>query len=605
MRICVTVLCVLTFLAPVGRADDVWVGRLPYSNVTIVGVKGGMVTFTLPSGQTQSKPFSDISKMAITGLDSFNQAEGLVAGTAGASAAAKIAKDIDKKQKAIDEIKSQIADQPGARKKVEDQATKARENAAACKEKVDKIDAILKKHKDDAAARLAESTKIKKQASAIQTQIKTLKRTKKPNGWQNQVKQLEPKLASLVKQLENSDPATIKQLAAKKRFEARKLSNEARAIAKSGRKDAKKQAQNKKNQANQRAREAAEYEKKLKRFGDEALKKKTEITKLTADSYQLKRSEKAANRDALAAEKKVKTFPEYIKKVGEKVLVLGVDLDELKKQHAKLAGAANQADRFSKPIGLYQAALARGSSARVRTIVSFRLLNVLDRAGWIDQAVTQWLKLADNEKVAAVFACRPDTIAAKGDRRNATAILSLKTRLSGIRDAEYRDSVRGLLGRLLVREERFADVIALYPKPATAAERLIKANALLGNKDYAQAEKSITAALDGLKKKDLPEALSIRGKARLALSASAVEKSKKQYLMVEAGRDFMKVWTFFQASPQGGESLFLAGKIMATLPEKANSAAAARAYRVVASNYAGTPLGKKASAELQLLKAKR
>ena len=75
--------------------------------------------------------------------------------------------------------------------------------------------------------------------------------------------------------------------------------------------------------------------------------------------------------------------------------------------------------------------------------------------------------------------------------------------------------------------------------------------------------------------------------------------------MQKAGLDFMRVVTFFRGSPQAGESLYLAGKIMASLPKRPNPAAAAKAYEIVARDYAGTPIGRKASIALKTLRVRQ
>ena len=75
MRTCVTILCVLASLAAMGLTDEISVGKLTYSGITIVGVKGGMVTFKIPSGHSQSKAFSEITGISISGMENFNKAD--------------------------------------------------------------------------------------------------------------------------------------------------------------------------------------------------------------------------------------------------------------------------------------------------------------------------------------------------------------------------------------------------------------------------------------------------------------------------------------------------------------------------------------------------
>ena len=245
----------------------------------------------------------------------------------------------------------------------------------------------------------------------------------------------------------------------------------------------------------------------------------------------------------------------------------------------------------------------------MKTIIDFRLLHAYSRAGWIDQAAALWLKLADREKTAsAVVACRPNKLAGKGDPRNAKAINALGTRVLGIKNKDYHTAALELLVRLLYVEGRINEITRWLPKESPGEPpklKLLRGVALLYGKEYAKAATTITNVLRKLDSESLPEAMSIRAKALLGQSDSEIDKAKKQELMQKAGLDFMRIWAFFQDSPRAGESLFLAGKIMAALPEKPNTTAAARAYEAVVRNYPGTPIGRQASIALKTLEIRR
>ena len=68
---------VLASGAAVGSADDVWIGKLPYRDVRVVGVKGEFISFTL-RGRTLSKPLRDVTKVRLSSKAEFNTAEGLL-----------------------------------------------------------------------------------------------------------------------------------------------------------------------------------------------------------------------------------------------------------------------------------------------------------------------------------------------------------------------------------------------------------------------------------------------------------------------------------------------------------------------------------------------
>jgi len=177
-----------------------------------------------------------------------------------------------------------------------------------------------------------------------------------------------------------------------------------------------------------------------------------------------------------------------------------------------------------------------------------------------------------------------------------------------MKDKKYRTATLDLLIRLLSVEGHSDDIARYLPKASAGDDpklKLLRGVALLNKKEYAQAAKAVNDVLHQLDRDSLSEAISIRAKALLGQAASVTDKKRKQELMLEAGLDFMRVATFFRGSPQAGESLFLAGQIMARLPERPNTAAAANAYKVVARDYAGTPIGQKATVALNTLRVRQ
>ena len=609
MRSCATILCLLAFLAPTGLADDITVGKLVYSGVTIVGVKGGIVNFKIPSGLDQSKAFSNITRISINGMENFNKAEKLMSETSGDSQAAKLRKEIKTKQEAIDAIKTQVSDVPKEIKRIEDEAKHFRSQADGFKKSREQIAeqlADIKKGSADAHGKVA---KLKVEAIKLMTEAKAIEKAKKKD-WQNQSNQRKKQAEALVKQINELDVVKITYQAKVKRAQAARLLREAKIIERGKKKDWQNHVKQRRDQANKLNQEAGDLEGKAKLLGEAGGQGRAKIVKLNGEIIKFRRDESLANRKAASFEARAKAFPKTAQGLKEKIAVQEDELDGLKAKLKQLAtGPRIKPEQYPAAIRAYEAAAGLKVSVHVKTIIDYRLLSALDRAGWIDQAASKWLLLADREDaVASVIACRPQTLGEKGDPRNAKAINILGARVRGMKDKKYRTATLDLLIRLLSIEGRSDDIARYLPKAGADDDprmKLLRGVAFLNNKEYAQAAKAVNDVLRQLDKESLSEALSVRAKALLAQSDAETDKKKKQKLMQEAGLDFMRVATFFRGTPQAGESLFLAGKIMASLPERPNRAAAINAYKVVERDYAGTPIGQKASVALQTLKVRQ
>ena len=609
MRTCVTILCVLASLAAMGLTDEISVGKLTYSGITIVGVKGGMVTFKIPSGHSQSKAFSEITGISISGMENFNKAEKLMSETAGDSAAAKLRREIETKQGAIDTIKAQVSDVPKEVKRLQDEAKHSRAQADGFKKSAEQLTkqlADLKKSSSNAQDKVA---KLKAEAIKLMNEAKAIERAKK-GDWKNQSNQRKKQAEALVKQINELDAAKVNYQAKVKRAQAAKLLREARIIERAKKKDWQNQSKNRKNQANKLNREAGDLENKAKRLTEAGSKARARIVKLNGEIGKFKRDASLASRNAMKFESQAKEFPKTARSLKEKIVLQEHELDGLKKKLAELAGGPKiKPEQFPAAIRAYEAAAGLKVSAHVKTIIDYRLLSALDRAGWIDQAASKWLRLVDREQAASgAVACRPKTPADKGDPRNAKAINILGTRLRGMKDEKYRNATLDLLVRLLSVEGRSDEIARWLPKEAAGDDpklKLLRGVAFLNKKEYAPAAKAVNDVLHQLGRDSLSEALSVRAKALLGQAAAVTDKKTKQELMLEAGLDFMRVATFFRGTPQAGESLFLAGQIMASLPERPNKAAAIKAYEAVKRDYAGTPIGQKASVALNTLKVRQ
>jgi len=609
MRTCVTILCVLASLASIALADEISVGKLTYSGITIVDVKGGMVTFKIPSGRSQSKAFSDITGISISGMENFNKAEKLMSETAGDSAAAKLRKEIKTRQEAIDTIKAQVSDVPKEIKRLQDEAKHSRSQADGFKKSAEKLTKQLADLNKSSASAESKVAKLNKEIRKLVNEANAIKKAKKKD-WQNQANQRINQAKALKKQIDEQDVTKVKYQAKVKRSQAAKLLREARIIDRAKKKDWQNQSKNRKNQANKLNREAGDLENKAKRLTEAGSKARAKIVKLKSEVGKLNRDASLASRSALKFENQAKAFPKTAQGMKEKIVVQEHELDGLKAKLQQLAsGPKIKPEQFPAAIRAYEAAAGLKVSAHVKTIIDYRLLSALDRAGWIDQAASKWLRLVDREEAASgAVACRPKTLADKGDPRNAKAINILGTRLRGMKDKKYRNATLDLLVRLLSVEGRSDEIARWLPKEAAGDDpklKLLRGVAFLNKKEYAPAAKAVNDVLHQLGRDSLSEALSVRAKALLGQAAAVTDKKTKQELMLEAGLDFMRVATFFRGTPQAGESLFLAGQIMASLPERPNKAAAIKAYEAVERDYAGTPIGQKASVALKTLKVRQ
>lgn len=609
MRNCVTVICLLAGLASTSFADDVTIGKLVYSGVTIVDVKEGVLTFAISSGRRQSKPFSEITSMSITGLDSFNQAEKLMSENAGGSESEKLRKEIASRKERIAEIKSQISDVPKEVERLKAEAKNFILQADGHKKGRELLTKELAERKKNAAGPQARAAKLKSEASKLEAQAKLAERSRKKDA-KNKANQFRNQATELRKKIAEIDVQTIKAQAARKRAQSKRVMREAVQIARAKQGDWKKKAGEKKKQADALANEAKSLEAKAKRIIESAAKERAQISRLTSDIAKLKRLEALARRKAAQLEEEAKAFPATAKGLKLKVGELELEIVELNEKLKKITDAPKaRTNQFAAAIRAYESAAGTRASANVKAIIDYRLLAAFNQAGWIDQGASLWVRLADREKGAPlVLDCCPKTLAAKGDPRNAKAIGALGAKVRVLKDSKYRTTALKLLARLLSVEERSGEITRFLPPPSPndAPElKLLRAGALLNKKQYADAEKAITGLLDELKKDSLAEAISIRAKALLGQASSATDKKEKQKLMQKAGLDFMRVATYFRGTPLAGESLFLAGGIMASLPEQPNMTAATLAYQAVEREYAGTPIARKAAIALKTLSIRR
>jgi len=308
---------------------------------------------------------------------------------------------------------------------------------------------------------------------------------------------------------------------------------------------------------------------------------------------------------------------------GRDVLNRAEGLVQEAEKLAKRGKTAEAQQKYAEAIKAYdEAGRARSNQQSfVRDIIAFRRLSAVDKCGWIDQAVSQWLVIADRAKGSrAAVLLRPRRPAAKGDPRNAKAIGLLEARRDSITNKTYRSAVVQLLRELYDREGRADDVLKLAgdgDKPgepagakASGASRLtfgsaggelLEIKALLTKKDYSTAAAKASSLLRTCGKDDLAAALMFLGKAQLGRASSGDQREKRR-LMLRAGLNFMRVVTHFRRSPDAAEALYLTATILQDLPGKPNTKAAARAYEAVARRHKGTPFAAKAAEALEKMR---
>ena len=554
MRTVLTALCVLPWM-PLASGDEVRVGRLAYSGATIIGVKDCVLSFTAVGGKLHNKHFSEITGITIDGQHRLNEAERL--------------------------IRLMQSSAPGR------QAGQLRAKAQAKMEQVRKLRDYAKFLPQEAARLRAEADSLPKQVEALRNQAK------RPMAEAKRIR---------------GEADKLKKQGRSELDKGKRLDDEARKLGKK-----------KKKERDKKRKEADEARKKAKSLSQSYYSLMEQVAKHERHAKSLLSQAKLLPAKAAGLRRRANMVP----KEAETRLALAKKLEgeakELLAEADKVGAPAPKAvaSRYPEAIRAYNQAVEQEQKMPfIRPIIEFRRLSALERAGWIDAAVAQWMAIADRQKDPACAApLRPRKLGAKSGRRNANAIRTLAARKDNISNQTYRAAVVELLTELYDREEMSDELIALTrgaaPAPTTAAGapqataratrgRLLKAKALLAKKEYAQAEKELSSLLHTFGRDDLPLALVMLGKAQLGRAVSAGEDEKRA-LMLRAGLNFMRVAAHFPARPEAPEALYLAGTVMQGLPGGANPAAAANAYRTVVQRHKDSAITARASAALKAL----
>jgi len=234
-------------------------------------------------------------------------------------------------------------------------------------------------------------------------------------------------------------------------------------------------------------------------------------------------------------------------------------------------------------------------------LVKYRRLTALDRAGMIDEATDQWLMLMNKSPDTGTASLRPVRLLPAGAEQNVRAINLLV--------AAREDAKAGTVKRCAIDDMLFE----LYRREGKSAHLAELANAMLAVKSSAESSRKLSLSspsalqtrframgvmIDQRPRQvlkelqtglisgpyadwQIPWALFLSGQARQHL-AGDMDGDDKRAMLVVAGLDFMRVFTFYSASPQAPEALLAAGEINVSL---GNRWAARNAWQAVVKKY--------------------
>lgn len=289
--------------------------------------------------------------------------------------------------------------------------------------------------------------------------------------------------------------------------------------------------------------------------------------------------------------------------------------------------AYNEAEKFMAA-GEYAAAakafdaLAGRAVDRVQQIAAWRAVTAHEKAGRIGQATARWAALFRKSPVVAVLAQRPTAAAAKGSSENAEAIGLLEALLDEFKaDAGLAEPLRSGLADLYTAEGETEKALALLnritatqkaaPPAAAGAPAAGAASVSLAGAQYrraallmeqgkaADALAAVQEHLRQFREDELAAVLLLSGKARLRLAEAEGDPAKARELLLLAGLDFMRTYSYWPGSGEAPEALVAAGDVCAAL---GNPKAAQLAFETVTERYKGTPWAARAMEKLSAMR---
>jgi TolA-binding protein len=265
------------------------------------------------------------------------------------------------------------------------------------------------------------------------------------------------------------------------------------------------------------------------------------------------------------------------------------------------AEALLHSGKAAEAVKVFDTIARNGDQPWIERLVRYRLIKALDEAGLPQRAVKEWLAAAEEDGAAAV-ALRPRKTAEKGSKDNDEAITLLEARRAGVKDAAVADAIKAILVDFYTKQgkDKAAAAMTAAQGGANAAEapaaeavddstgfsssaspslKALEAQIQQGQAD--KVAKEVQGALGRYTRAELPGALCLLGKARLAMAEKA-KGADREKLLAQAGLSFMRVWVYFPESREAAESLMGAG----TANERLGNPGAARAaYEDVVSRF--------------------
>lgn len=239
-------------------------------------------------------------------------------------------------------------------------------------------------------------------------------------------------------------------------------------------------------------------------------------------------------------------------------------------------------DEGAKVVEQYKKASGSMSGAWQKRLLQIRRLMAAGSSGMVGTAVEDWVSLAkaSNKYDAAILALVPKTVGMKGSEENKKAIDILKVNAESS-NANFKKLVTELLVNLLNAEGRTDEALRYVsggqpqnpdpgnggtqtPVVTNAVVSLTAVNTFFTAKKYDDCIAQVKAGLKNFSDRDLPEALYILAECQFIKGTA----SKDQSLLSEAGLNFMRVYTFYDASPRAGEALLKAGIVCSEIGNK-------------------------------------
>lgn len=265
--------------------------------------------------------------------------------------------------------------------------------------------------------------------------------------------------------------------------------------------------------------------------------------------------------------------------------------------------------QYAMATELYRAVVDSDVPTWVKQLARYRLVEVSQQAGRIDQAVQAWLDILLVAPGDEALRLVPTMFAPRGDGLNAAAIEAANARLGSLKDKTVRRAV--LLCLIdLCRHEGLTEKADAYARAVEAqtllpvAERdqearvppvkkgtefgpLFDAARQLLRPDQdpqvlADQVKTLEDSLNRVSAEDLGRALLLVGKGKLYLAQRESDVPTRRQMLLQAGLTLMRAKVAAQDPVVAAEALFLAGRVNELI---GNRRAAEAAYRAVTVRY--------------------